>query len=306
MGAYEGFEIRAACTEEAAEITDLVIACDIADFGQPDFVLEDLLDIFGPLDLEKDTWVVRVGKRIVGFGFVEVSGEGALTAMGYVHPDFMGKGAGTELVLRIERRAQEIAVERPEQDWVLSQVVPARNAAAQGIMEEQGYAFKRLYSRMLIDLAEEPVVRPPSAGLEVRAFEAGMEQAVYEAYREAFRDTNRFIDVGFDEWMEAKSGEHYERHLWFTAWEGEELAGFVISKNYQDHVFVDLLGVRRAWRKRGAASSLLQHVFRAAYGQGIRNVRLSVDAESLTGANRLYEALGMRAAFQQGLWEKGV
>lgn len=306
MGAYKALEIRAASMEDAAEITELVIACDISDFGQPDFVLEDLLDIFGPLDLEKDTWAVRAGERIVGFGFVEVSGEGALTAMGYVHPEFMGQGAGTELVLRIEKRAQEIAAERPAQDWVLSQVVPARNEAAQGIMEGQGYAFKRLYSRMLIDLAEEPVVRPPSAGLEIRAFEAGMEQAVYAAYREAFRDTNRFIDVEFDEWMEAKSGEHYERHLWFTAWEGEELAGFVISKNYKDHVFVDLLGVRRAWRKRGAASSLLQHVFRAAYGQGIRNVRLSVDAESLTGANRLYEALGMRAAFQQGLWEKGV
>lgn len=304
MNSSTSFEIRPASMDDASEITELVITCDIADFGQPDFALEDLLDILGPLDLEQDTWVVCTHERIIGFAFVEPTGKGTLTSMGYVHPDYIGRGAGTELVKRIEQRAAQYAADHPDNEWVLSNVIPALNQSARSIVEVYGYTFKRLYSRMLINLEEEPVVHPPSAGLEVKPFQSGMEEAVYAAYMESFRDTNRFIEMNFEDWIEGKSGEHFERNLWFTAWDENELVGFIISKNYQDHVFVDLLGVRRNWRKRGVASSLLQHVFRATYQQGIRDVRLSVDASSLTGANRLYEQLGMRAAFQQALYEK--
>ncbi|MDQ0899014.1 GNAT family N-acetyltransferase [Paenibacillus sp. V4I7] len=304
MTKNKSFEIIPATMDKAAEITALVITCDIADFGQPDFVLEDLLDILGPLDLEKDTWVARSGERIIGFAFVEVTGEGALTSFGYVHPDYVGRNVGTELVQRIEERAKQYAADHPEHGWVLCNVIPANNESAQSIVEEHNYAFKRLYSRMMIDLREEPVISPPSAGIEIRPFQSGMEEIVYRAYRESFQDTNRFYDTSYEEWMEGKSGEHYEWNLWFTAWDGNELAGFIISKNFKDHVYVDLLGVRRSWRKQGVASALLLHVFREAYKLGIRNIRLSVDESSLTGANRLYEKLGMRAVFQQALYQK--
>ncbi|MBW5448286.1 GNAT family N-acetyltransferase [Cohnella sp. CFH 77786] len=300
----DSFTIRPVSMEDAAEITDLVIACDIAEFGQPDFVLEDLLDILAGLQLESDTWVVRDGGRIVGFAFTEVSGEGMMSAAGYVHPDFAGFGIGTDLAKRTEERARAIAAGRPEARWTLANAVPALNGSARSIMENGGYEFKRLYSRMIIDLTEEPTVVSEIGGLEIRDFQPGMEQSLYDAYRETFRDTNRFYDTDFGEWIRSRSGEHYDRNLWFTAWENGEMAGFVISKNFKDHVFVDLLGVRRAWRKRGAGSALLLHVFRETYRQGIRNVQLSVDASSLTGANLLYERLGMKAAFQLALYEK--
>ncbi|MBD0383839.1 GNAT family N-acetyltransferase [Paenibacillus sedimenti] len=302
----KSFQITPASMDDASEITALVIDCDIADFGQPDFVLEDLLDILGPLDLDKDTWVARSGERIIGFAFVEKTGEGALMSFGYVHPSYVGRGVGTELVERIEERAAHYAADHPEQGWVLCNAIPASNESARTIMAEREYAFKRLYSRMIIELTEEPVIRPPSAGIEIRPFQQGMEEAVFQAYRESFKDTNRFYETSFEEWMEGKSGVHYERNLWFTAWDGNELAGFIISKNFQDHVYIDLLGVRRAWRKQGAASALLLHVFKKAYELGIRNIRLSVDASSLTGANRLYEQLGMRAVFQQSLYQKDL
>jgi len=304
MTSTPSFTIRPVSMNDTTEITDLVITCDIADFGQPDFVLEDLLDILGPLDLEQDTWVACSDDRIIGFAFVEPTGKGTLTSMGYVHPDYVGRGVGTELVRRIESRAAQYTLDHTEDNWVLSNVIPALNEPARSIAENSGYTFKRLYSRMLIDLEEEPTAQPPSAGLELKPFQPGMEQEIYDVYMESFRDTNRFIELSFEDWIESKSGEHYERNLWFTVWDQSELVGFIISKNFKDHVFVDLLGVRRAWRKRGIASTLLQHVFQATYGQGIRNVRLSVDASSLTGANRLYEQLGMRAAFQQALYEK--
>ncbi|MNY35666.1 TDP-fucosamine acetyltransferase [compost metagenome] len=108
----------------------------------------------------------------------------------------------------------------------------------------------------------------------------------------------------YEAWTAAKSEDYYDRSLWFQAYEGEELVGFIITKNFKDHAFVDLLGVRRAWRKSGIALALLQSVYRACFDQGIHHVQLSVDASSLTGANRLYERAGMTASFQMGLYEK--
>jgi mycothiol synthase len=52
--------------------------------------------------------------------------------------------------------------------------------------------------------------------------------------------------------------------------------------------------VRRPWRRRGIALALLQHELGVLYARGIRAAMLSVDADSPTGATRLYERAGMR------------
>ena len=55
--------------DEAQAVTDLVVACDVAEFGQPDFELDDLLtDWHMPgFDLERDAVVVADGERILAY-----------------------------------------------------------------------------------------------------------------------------------------------------------------------------------------------------------------------------------------------
>ena len=55
-----------------------------------------------------------------------------------------------------------------------------------------------------------------------------------------------------------------------------------------------LVGVRWPWRKRGLGLALLRHAFAEYHQRGVRKVGLSVDAESITGAPRLYGRAGMR------------
>jgi ribosomal protein S18 acetylase RimI-like enzyme len=54
------------------------------------------------------------------------------------------------------------------------------------------------------------------------------------------------------------------------------------------------LRVRATWRRRGLGLALLRHAFGEFHRRGARTARLSVDAESPTGAPRLYERAGMR------------
>jgi ribosomal protein S18 acetylase RimI-like enzyme len=78
---------------------------------------------------------------------------------------------------------------------------------------------------------------------------------------------------------------------------GDELAGFSICRS--DPVdpqagHVNLLGVRRAWRRQGLGEALLLRSFEAFRQRGLTRGTLGVDASSPTGATRLYERAGMR------------
>jgi mycothiol synthase len=68
--------------------------------------------------------------------------------------------------------------------------------------------------------------------------------------------------------------------------------------------WVDDLGVRRAYQRRGLGMALLRHVFAAFYARGIRRVGLGGDAENLTGATRLYARAGMRVYRARDLYDK--
>jgi ribosomal protein S18 acetylase RimI-like enzyme len=67
---------------------------------------------------------------------------------------------------------------------------------------------------------------------------------------------------------------------------------------------INTLGVRRPWRRQGLGLALLYHSFGALYQRGKRRVRLGVDAQSLTGATRLYERAGMHVDRQFTMFEK--
>ncbi|MCK5246611.1 GNAT family N-acetyltransferase, partial [Candidatus Bipolaricaulota bacterium] len=89
---------------------------------------------------------------------------------------------------------------------------------------------------------------------------------------------------------------------------GDEIVGFASCdpefSEDPDMGFVAVLGVRRAWRRKGIALALLHHSFREFQQRGRKRVSLGVDATSLTGAHKLYEAAGMEPTRQINVFEK--
>ena len=68
--------------------------------------------------------------------------------------------------------------------------------------------------------------------------------------------------------------------------------------------WVEVLGVRRQWRRRGLALALLLHAFGEFHRRGHKRVGLGVDGENTTGAVRLYEKAGMRPGRQWDVYER--
>jgi len=94
----------------------------------------------------------------------------------------------------------------------------------------------------------------------------------------------------------------------------DQLMGMLSSREYEGYykktgrrdLHIALVGTRAAGRNRGIASALLVTAMSAARASGYDRASLTVDADSLTGAVRLYERVGFavdhtRAAYRKQL-----
>ena len=144
--------MRAPRQGEAQAVTDLVVACDIHEFGAPDFELDDLLTDWNMpgFELERDAVVVEEDGRLVAYAafirndYVDV----------YVHPDYRERGIGESLLAWSERRGRERA--GPDGTVRLGQVVTSTSEAARRLLESRGYEPVRTYWRMSMPLEEHP------------------------------------------------------------------------------------------------------------------------------------------------------
>ena len=68
--------------------------------------------------------------------------------------------------------------------------------------------------------------------------------------------------------------------------------------------YVDMVGVRREYRRRGLAQAMLRRSFVLYWDRGQRSVGLGVDGESLTHAVALYEKVGMHIHRRLMCYEK--
>lgn len=168
------------------------------------------------------------------------------------------------------------------------------------IMEDAGFSEVRRFYEMRIAL-DDPVPAPDfPEGLELRPFDPETHgRAVHAAQQESFRDHwGHAEDRPYEEWSHQLSAPNFDPALWFILWDvaQNEIAGVSLcssSMTVADMGSVDLLGVRRPWRKRGLGMALLRHSFHVFQQKGFPRVGLGVDAASKTNAVALYENAGM-------------
>lgn len=176
-----------------------------------------------------------------------------------------------------------------------------------GYAAGHGYAPARHFWRMVIDLerAPEPVVPD---GIELRLLREPEERrALHETLEESFEDHWEHRPRSFEEWSKnVFEVEGYDPTLVWVALEREELvaANVCYWKRHGEWGWVGILGVRRPWRRRGIAEALLETAFAEFFRRGERRVALGVDAQSPTGATRLYEKAGMRVFWEAVVYEK--
>ena len=293
------FSHRLVMPADARAVADLIADHDAALRDVPERLSEqDILEWWKRIVEGDAIAITDDGGRLVAAGMLRRRGETGF-ASNFVHPDFRGQGAGLFLLNWTEQRAVEAGAA------ALRVSIADRDAAAKALVEGRGFAYVRSFYRMSIELDEPPPLPHWPVGFTVATLQPGEERLVYETIEEAFVDHWDHQARSFEEW----SGlVRLDPPLCFLvrAEDGTVVAAEYCSEERFGVGWVEVLGVRRPWRRRGLGEALLQLAFRELYDRGQRRIGLGVDASNPTGATRHYERVGMTPAAQDDIYEKPV
>jgi mycothiol synthase len=309
-----GWSAREPVAEDAESIAQLMNDVTIAEAGIAYVTVEDVRDIVtAPRNEETLPDTVVLDDRGAAIGYTQVTGASTeeVHVIVFAAPSVWGRGLSAWLIRREEARVAE--------RWP-SGGVPLRlscftgNDAAVRLFEALEFEHVRTFWAMEIALDEAPPAPVVDEGITIRTFDRERdERAVHDALAEAFEDHWGRIFSPFERWVHDDiegEGSRFDPTLWFIAFDDDEVVGVATctagSAQDEDAGQVGMLGVRRAWRRRGVALALLHTAFAEFRRRGLAKAQLGVDASNPTGATRLYERAGMHSVRSWEIWEKRV
>ena len=223
---------------------------------------------------------------------------------GVVPETEQGKGIGSALHAWIEPRAREAIAKAPAGARVfLMQNLFDQDEPGKAFLAQHGYMQTRHYWRLAATLDDTPQPTWPD-GIVVQTIDLRKNlEAPFRALDEAFSDHYGHVAGDFEQKLERQrhnleNDPDYSPDFSFVAMDGDKIAAVCMCSPQSglDTTigYVNGLGVLRPWRKRGMGLALLNHAFGVFKQKGKIGAALHVDAQSLTGATRLYEKAGMR------------
>lgn len=289
--------------DDASSVVELLNAASLSAYGTADWTEAELRRWLTTPDVvpERDIRLAEEGGRLVGYADVDPTDTEPVRnwCTIVVHPEASAGAWAPPLVAWCEERAAE---------GILRTWAPSVATELRAAFERLGLELIRHSYRMQIDLDRKPDPPVWPGRISVRTFAPEDARRVYDAHQETFADSWEHTREPYDEWVHwLLEREDFDPSLWFLAEEGEALAGILLSiprETDRAEGYVQILGVRRNWRRAGLGRALLQHAFCEFHARGFERVVLGVDASSLTGAERLYENAGMRVVRQFDFYEK--
>jgi len=281
-----GFSSRAASTDDAAAIYQLIAAAEIERHGQAEVVPDRVAaDLRRPeLRPGQDTLVVHgPDGDVAGWAWVHLGKRAQIE----VHPSYRGLGIGTALLDWAEQRSRETGSE-----W-LAQAVDDKDKAGTDLLRSRGYdvlATNWLLERPL----DQIVLRELPEGLTLTPYNETQCRDVHELIEDAFSGFQQ-RRKSYDEWARLTvERSSFRPNASTLAYAGDELVGVVIALDLPDtnEGYVEQLAVRADQRNKGIARAMLDDTCTEFHRLGRRTCILWT--HSGTGALGLYEHLGLR------------
>ncbi|HEX8227920.1 MAG TPA: GNAT family N-acetyltransferase [Chloroflexia bacterium] len=223
------------------------------------------------------------------------------------HPSARAEGLEQALASRIGRIIRDHEADPDTKPAVQVNVLAGASEKSTSLIElYRGIGLRDVrhgwtMERSLLDPIPEP---KEVRGVVLRPYHRPEDNvAARDAFKQSFIDHFEYHELPQEVWdaqME-RSGMRTDLSL-LAEVEAEPgtIAGFCICEvNAEENVrkgrkegWIALLGTTRSWRGVGLGKSLLLRGMRNLKAAGLETAMLGVDAESPTGANRLYESVG--------------
>jgi GNAT superfamily N-acetyltransferase len=285
------------------------------------FTLDDIQTIFSTpgFDLPSSTLAIHgPGNQVVAAAIVIDLNNPPVhpNFYGYVEADHCGQGIGGYLLGWGEDRARQAIEHCPEGARVSMYAQTSQSHQPTiAVLQKAGLNPVRYSWYMSRDLAQSVPEPQWPFGFHLTTYKEDSDlETILKAVDEVFQDHWGHIDhTGDQERFERfkhaiESDEEFDPSIWFLAMDGDQIAGVALCDPRvgpdRETGHVNILGVRRPWRKRGLGLALLHHAFGEFKRRGYQRVTLGVDTENLSGATRLYKKAGMRVAGELAVYEK--
>lgn len=263
-------------------------------------------------DLERDfAVVVSPDGDLAGYLMLECDPPHTLVySTGAIAIGYHGRGLGGAMLDEIERRASALATLAPAGEPVVWHMgVLADEPLVAGLLREHGLEEVRRAWSMTITFDRAPAPPQSIPGVEIRPMAEGAEGAVYQCLADAFKDHWGEPFPSQEQWLHRHmTAQQFNPSLWWIACQNRQAVGALVAHADAEEdpglAYVGALGVRRPARRQGIGEALLRTSFQAFARRGKRGAQLHVDSQSLTGATRLYERVGMTAQPRFATWEK--
>jgi GNAT superfamily N-acetyltransferase len=300
--------------QELPAIVDFINMCDAHDRMEEGTSIEEMIAEFSTpgYDTARDVrvWYDADG-AIVAFGqlwAIDENDDNDGFLWYRIHPNLQGDGIDGQLFAWADARLRELGrvllrvVTMPHERW--------RIAA----YEQHGFAPVRFYLRLRRQL-DTPFDTPQfPAGYSV--IDGDHDPQMWaELYNESFVDHFNFHRHTAEQVAHWQSEPDYRSDLNLIALapDGTPAALAWCGINEADNArtgrrdgVVNLLGTRRGHRRRGLGRAMLLTALERLRAAGMDAARLGVDADSPTGATRLYESVGFEESQRRILYSRAV
>jgi ribosomal protein S18 acetylase RimI-like enzyme len=286
--------------DDLEAILALMRDSDIRAVGETDTTAPEIVEmVTGPSTDLEHTLMVHDGTLLVGFVWAEYDPAACESWLDLYFS--AGRDDVGDAVVAFGRAfASEHRSRHPEEStWSLRSGCFAEDGDTAGALERGDFGRVRRFWRMRLDLSSydaEPITLPD--GVEILdGLDESHVRTTYDVQTAAFHDHWNHTLRPFDEWFEFFDQPYLDRTgWWLLTVDGTPAAVCILddSRRELDEGYVRSLGVLREFRGRGLARLLLLRAFAYYAGLGRVGIALGVDSESPTGANHLYESVGMR------------
>lgn len=315
--------IRNYRSSDLERIVALINAADAVDRTEDGTSVEETRTIFDMpgFDPTKNVFVAEdAGGGVVGYANLrlakEPDGNGFRTGF-VVHPRARGRGLEDRLLARLYARAEERLTEcdtpRVYFDSFGNLIERARIAALERFGMREVRRFWVMVRPTLDDLAPAQF----QTGIVPRAYRLPEDDALMHATdTEVFRDHWGHTEEPLERWQHYAAQSAFKSDLSVIAEDAatRTIAGFctiTISAEETARLgvqrgWIDILGVRRAYRKQGLGTALLLASLHNMREAGAQQAALGCDSENLTGATRIYERVGFVVHKTRAVYRKQI
>jgi mycothiol synthase len=232
---------------------------------------------------------------------------------GRVHPERRGRGIGRALMAWQLGRGAEVHAERhPEAPAHLSVSVHSTMPGLEALVRREGMTAVRWYRLMERPLDELPAV-PSVAGVGLVPFTWDRDDEVRRAHNAAFIQHHGSSERDPASWQLLFTGQRaFRPDLSVLAVEDGAVVAYALVYVYESdtratgmrQAHFGQIGTLPAARGRGLATAAIAAALRAAAAADCQSAGLQVDSGNVTGALRLYEALGFTTRRTHVSWTR--